>query len=141
MGVEVIKNRLQQVRNELKQLESQREALQLKAGQYGTVGVFEKEVGDPIQKGTPIVELFDKEHPFLLVEVPSRKISLFEEGTEVNILFSGNLKGKGLVRKISEQAIRKPGAHESVILVHVEPAGPLWPDLPMGTTVDITLEK
>lgn len=141
MGVEVIKNRLQQVRDELKQLESQREALQLKAGQYGTVGVFEKEVGDPIQKGTPIVELFDKEHPFLLVEVPSRKISLFEEGTEVNILFSGNLKGKGLVRKISEQAIRKPGAHESVILVHVEPAGPLWPDLPMGTTVDITLEK
>lgn len=141
MGVEVIKNRLQQVRNELKQLESQREALQLKAGQYGTVGVFGKEVGDPIQKGTPIVELFDKEHPFLLVEVPSRKISLFEEGTEVNILFSGNLKGKGLVRKISEQAIRKPGAHESVILVHVEPAGPLWPDLPMGTTVDITLEK
>lgn len=141
MGVEVIKHQLQQVRDELKQLESQREALQLKAGQYGTVGIFEKEVGDSIQKGAPIVELFDKEQPFLVVEVPSRKISLFEEGTEVRILFSGDLKGKGTVQKISEQAVRKPGYGESVILVYVEPAGPLWPDLPMGTTVDISLEK
>ncbi|MEQ8852979.1 HlyD family efflux transporter periplasmic adaptor subunit [Gimesia sp.] len=141
MGVEVIKNRLEQVKNELKQLETQREDLQLRAGRYGTVGMLEKEVGDTIQKGAPIVELFDKDHPYLLVEVPSRKISLFEEGTQVKILFSGNLKGKGVVRKISEQAIRKPGSSESLILVHVEPAGPLWPELPMGTTVDISLEK
>lgn len=141
MGVEVIQNRLKQVQSELKQLESQREDLQLKAGQYGTVGIFEKEVGDSIQKGAPIVELFDKEHPFLVIEVPSRKISLFEEGTAVKVLFSGDLKGKGVVKKIAEQAIRKPGLSESVILVYVEPAGPLWPDLPMGTTVDISLEK
>ncbi|QDT30399.1 putative efflux pump membrane fusion protein [Gimesia panareensis] len=141
MGVEVIQNRLKQVKSELKQLEIQREDLQLKAGQYGTVGILEKEVGDSIQKGAPIVELFDKEHPYLVVEVPSRKISLFDEGTEVKILFSGDLKGKGLVKKISEQAVRKPGSSESIILVHVEPAGPLWPDLPMGTTVDISLKK
>jgi multidrug resistance efflux pump len=141
MGVEVIQHRLEQVKSELKQLETQREDLQLKAGQYGTVGILEKEVGDSLQKGAPIVELFDKEHPFLVIEVPSRKISLFEEGTEVKILFSGDLKGKGIVKKISEQAIRKSGLNESVILVYVEPAGPLWPDLPMGTTVDITLEK
>lgn len=141
MGVEVIKNRLEQVKNELKQLETQREDLQLRAGRYGTVGMLEKEVGDTIQKGAPIVELFDKDHPYLLVEVPSRKISLFEEGTQVKILFSGDLKGKGVVRKISEQAVRKTGSSESMILVHVEPAGPLWPELPMGTTVDISLEK
>ncbi|MFI4848297.1 MAG: HlyD family secretion protein [Gimesia chilikensis] len=141
MGVEVIKNRLEQVKNELKQLETQREDLQLRAGRYGTVGMLEKEVGDTIQKGAPILELFDKDHPYLLIEVPSRKISLFEEGTQVKILFSGDLKGKGVVRKISEQAVRKPGSSESLILVHVEPAGPLWPDLPMGTTVDISLEK
>lgn len=141
MGVEVIKNRLEQVKNELRQLETQREDLQLRAGRYGTVGMLEKEVGDTIQKGAPIVELFDKDHPYLLVEVPSRKISLFEEGTQVKILFSGDLKGKGVVRKISEQAVRKTGSSESLILVHVEPAGPLWPELPMGTTVDISLEK
>ena len=141
MGVEVIKNRLEQVKNELKQLETQREDLQLRAGRYGTVGMLEKEVGDTIQKGAPILELFDKDHPYLLVEVPSRKISLFEEGTQVKILFSGDLKGKGVVRKISEQAVRKTGSSESLILVHVEPAGPLWPELPMGTTVDISLEK
>ena len=141
MGVEVIKNRLEQVKNELKQLETQREDLQLRAGRYGTVGMLEKEVGDTIQKGAPILELFDKDHPYLLVEVPSRKISLFEEGTQVKILFSGDLKGRGVVRKISEQAVRKTGSSESLILVHVEPAGPLWPELPMGTTVDISLEK
>ncbi|WP_339730221.1 HlyD family efflux transporter periplasmic adaptor subunit [uncultured Gimesia sp.] len=141
MGVEVIMNRLDQVKSELKQLESQREGLQLKAGRYGMVGNFEHEIGDPIQKGAPIVELFDKEHPYLIVEVPSRKISLFDVGTEVKIAFSGNTKGKGIVRKISEQAIQKPGLSETMILVSVEPAGRLWPDLPIGTTVDISLEK
>ncbi|MCA9016853.1 MAG: HlyD family efflux transporter periplasmic adaptor subunit [Planctomycetaceae bacterium] len=141
MGVEVIMNRLDQVKSELKQLETQREALQLKAGRYGMVGNFEYEIGDPIQKGTPIVELFDKEHPYLIVEVPSRQISLFDEGTEVKIAFSGNTKGKGVVRRISEQAIQKPGLSETMILVYVEPAGRLWPDLPIGTTVDISLEK
>lgn len=141
MGVEVIMNRLEQVKSEIKQLEFQREGLQLKAGRYGMVGNLEREIGDPVQKGAPIVELFDREHPFLIVEVPSRKISLFNEGTEVKIDFSGNTKGKGIVRKISEQAVQKPGTSESMILVHVEPAGRLWPELPIGTTVDISLEK
>jgi multidrug resistance efflux pump len=141
MGVEVMMNRLDRVKGEIKQLESQREALQLKAGRYGVVGIFDKEVGDPIKKGAPIVELFDKEHPYLLVEVPSRKICLFNKGTELKVVFSGNIKGKGIVHKISEQAVQKPGVRESVILVYVEPAGRLWPDLPMGTTVDVSLEK
>tara|TARA_R110000850_G_scaffold250386_9_gene375506 strand:- start:68755 stop:69918 length:1164 start_codon:yes stop_codon:yes gene_type:complete len=141
MGVEVIKNRLDRVKQELKQLESQRDALQLKAGRYGTVGIFACEKGDSVKKGTPIVELFDKEHPHLVVEVPSRKISLFDEGKEVKIMFSGNLKGKGTIQRISEQAILQPGSMESIILVYVAPAGPLWPEFPMGTTVDVTLEK
>ena len=141
MGVEVIKNRLDRVKQELKQLESQRDALQLKAGRYGTVGIFACEKGDPVKKGTPIVELFDKEHPHLVVEVPSRKISLFDEGKEVKIMFSGNLKGKGTIQRISEQAILQPGSTESIILVYVAPAGPLWPEFPMGTTVDVMLEK
>jgi len=141
MGVEVMMNRLDRVKSELKQLESQRDALLIKTGGYGMVGIFKKEVGDPVKKGTPIVELFDKEHPFLVVEVPSRKISLFNKGTEVKIAFSGNIKGKGIVQKISEQAIQKSGARETVILVYLEPAGRLWPDLPMGSTVDVSLEK
>ena len=141
MGVEVMMNRLDRVKSELKQLESQRDALLIKTGGYGMVGIFEKEVGDPVKKGTSIVELFDKEHPFLVVEVPSRNISLFNIGTEVKIAFSGNIKGKGIVQKISEQAIQKSGVQASVILVTVEPTGRLWPELPMGTTVDIFLEK
>ncbi|MCH9653833.1 MAG: hypothetical protein K0U86_12170 [Planctomycetes bacterium] len=141
MGVEVMMNRLVRVKSELKHIESQRDALMLKAGGYGKIGIFEKEIGDPVKKGAPIVELFDKEHPFLIVEVPSRKISLFNKGTEVKIGFSGNKKGTGIVQKISEQAIQKPGLGESVILVTVEPTGRLWPELPMGTTVDIFLEN
>lgn len=141
MGVEVILNRLNRIKNELKQLEAQREDLQLNAGRYGMVGIFKKEIGDPVKKGTPIVELFDKEHPYLIVEVPSRKINLFNHGTEVNIMFAGNQKGKGIVRKISEQAILKPGTSESIILVDIEPTGRLWPDLPIGSTVDVTLHK
>lgn len=141
MGVEVMMNRLAQVNSELKQLESERDALQLKAGGYGMVGLFEKEVGDPVQNGASIVELFDKEHPFLVVEVPSRKICLFKKGTEVKISFSGNVKGNGVVQRISEQAIQKSGSSESVILVYIEPAGRLWPDLPIGSTIDVSLEK
>ncbi|QDT94672.1 HlyD family secretion protein [Gimesia aquarii] len=141
MGVEVIMNRLDRVKSELKNLESQRDALQLNADRFGIVGIFKKEIGDSVQKGTPIVELFDKERPFLLVDVPSRKLSLFKEGTEVKIVFSGNIKGKGTVSKISEQAVSKPGFRESVVMVYIEPSGRLWPDLPMGSTVDVSLAK
>lgn len=141
MGVEVIMNRLDRVKSELKNLESQRDALQLNADRFGIVGIFKKEIGDSVQKGTPIVELFDKERPFLIVDVPSRKLSLFKEGTEVKIVFSGNIKGKGTVSKISEQAVSKPGFRESVVMVYIEPSGRLWPDLPMGSTVDVSLAK
>ena len=105
------------------------------------VGVFHKEVGDHVAAFEPIVQLLDEEQPYLVVQIPSSRISDFSPGTLVDLKFPGRKAGKGRVVEIPPQtsAIPEEGATgpETKIAVHVDPVGTLWPNLPFGSIVNV----
>jgi multidrug resistance efflux pump len=141
MGVDLAKTRLDHARVELARLESQKQELTLVAEASGMVGVFQKEVGDHVSAHEPIVQLLDEEQPYLLLQIPSPRISDFSPGTIVDLKFPGGQGGNGRVDEIPPQTSPIPGENSAatgtVITAHVDPVGPLWPSLPFGSVVEV----
>jgi multidrug resistance efflux pump len=145
MGVDLAKARLAHARAELARLESQQKELTLIAETSGMVGVFNKEVGDHVSAHEPIVQLLDEEQPYLLLQIPSSRISDFAPGTLVDLHFPGGKQGQGRVEEIPPQTspIPVPGAtgSDTVITAHIEPVGQLWPNLPFGSEVEVRRQR
>lgn len=141
MEVDLARTRLEHAQAELSRLESQKQELTLVAEASGMVGVFQKEVGDHVSAHEPIVQLLDEEQPYLLLQIPSVRISDFSPGTVVELRFPGGKKGKGRVEEIPPQTSPIPGENSAaagtVITAHVDPVGPLWPSLPFGSVVEV----
>jgi multidrug resistance efflux pump len=141
MGVDLAQTNLDHAREELASLESQECQLTIAAKFSGLVGVFKKNVGDPVAPYEPIVQLLDEEQPFLVMQIPSSRVSDFRSGTLVNLVFPGKIAGKGRVVAIPPQTSSVPDSNsqgsESKIAVHIEPVGALWPKLPFGSVVEV----
>jgi len=141
MGVDLSRARLAHAREELTRLESQQRDLTLTAEVSGLVGVFQKAAGDCVAAHEPIVQLLDEEQPYLVVQIPSPRISDFAPGTVVELKFPGGRMGKGRVDEIPPQTSPAPldsgRIGETVITAHVDPVGVLWPNLPFGSTVEV----
>jgi multidrug resistance efflux pump len=141
MGVDLAKTRLAHSQAELARLEAQKRELTLVAEASGLVGVFQKEVGDHVSAHESIVPLLDEEQPYLVLQIPSSRISDFSPGTVVELRFPGGKKGKGRVEEIPPQTSPIPsensGSNGTVITAHVDPVGPLWPNLPFGSVVEV----
>lgn len=141
-GVDAAEATLARARAMLEQTEARRTELTVTSTAVGKVGVYRVKVGDHVQPGQTIVELLDDARRFLRVEVPSSKISELKVAQSVDITFPGGAKRTGRIQMIAPQAIptdaNSHGA-ESLILVRVEQTGELWPDLPVGTRVDVSL--
>jgi hypothetical protein len=87
------------------------------------------------------VQLLDEEQPFLVVQIPSPRISDFAPGTVVELQFPGGRTGKGRVEEIPPQtspvSLDSGRIGETVITAHVDPVGVLWPSLPFGSVVEV----
>jgi multidrug resistance efflux pump len=141
-GVDAAEATLARAKAMLEQTEGRRTELTVASTAVGKVGVYRVKVGDHVQPGQTIVELLDDARRFLRVEVPSSKISELKVAQNVDITFPGGGKRTGRIQLIAPQAIpTDPNSHgaESLILVRVEQTGELWPDLPVGTRVDVSL--
>lgn len=145
MGVDLAQARLAHARAELVRLQSQQKELTLVAETSGMVGVFNKELGDHVAAHEPIVQLLDEEQPYLLLQIPSSRISDFAPGTLVELYFPGGKRGQGRVEEIPPQTspIPVPGAAstDTMITAHIEPVGALWPNLPFGSEVEVRRKR
>ena len=141
-GVDTAEAALVRSKSLLERIEGRRTELTVPSTAVGKVGVYRVHVGDHVEPGQTIVELLDDSRRHLRVEVPSSHISGLEIARGVDIAFPGGIQRTGRIARIAPQTIptdsNSHGA-ESLILVHVEQTGELWPDLPIGTRVDVSL--
>lgn len=141
MGADLAQARLEHARAALAALEKQKKELTLVADTAGMIGVFHKQVGDRVTAHEPIVQLLDEEQPYLMVQVPSPRISDFAPGTVLELRFPGGEKGKGRVETIPPQTSDLPdesGAKaETMVTAHIDPVGRLWPNIPFGSVVEV----
>jgi multidrug resistance efflux pump len=139
MRIDTEQARLQFARQELALLEREQSKLTVRALGNGRLGLFLKQVGERVTAQEPLVQLFDEERPFLLVQIPSERIADFTPGTELELVFPGHRIGWGRVGEIPPQTSQATGANgalgTTLVDVHVMPLGGLWPELPFGSQV------
>lgn len=139
MRIDTEQARLQFARQELSLLEREQSKLTVRAQRQGRLGLFLKQVGERVTAQEPLVQLFDEERPYLLVQIPSERVADFTPGTELELVFPGDRCGWGRVGEIPPQTSQATGTNgalgTTLVDVHVIPMGGLWPELPFGSQV------
>jgi multidrug resistance efflux pump len=141
-GISRALTKLAAVQQQLGHLESQPALVTAAAAAYGVVGVFRKQIGSPVAQGETIVDLLDLDNPFLVVHVRSRELDQFSVGKEVSVEFPGRIKRTGVVHSIPPQtedgrSTATAVEGETHVRVRIDRTGKLWPEVPVGSTVDV----
>ncbi len=139
-GVDVAEARVALATEQLNALQQQKQEMTVRAPGYGIVGSFQKQPADPVAAGEPLVTVFDRERPFIEVDVPSREVNRLQLGQKIRLEFAGEDR-VGRVETICPQAHRQRNdGNEAWIAVRILPCGRLWPDLPIGSAVFVRLK-
>ena len=145
IGLDLVQGRLDRANADLAALQQKQQALTLVAEEKGLVGVFRKGVGDRVLAHEPIVQLIDEDQPYLLLQIPSRRIGDFPLETVVDLRFPGGKSGKGRLSQLPPQTAPDGSplstVTESFVIAQIEPAGVVWPSLPFGASVEVRRRK
>ena len=143
-GVELAETRLTRVREELSSLEQQRDSLTIVSPSHGVIGAIHHEPGDLVEPGGTIIELFDDDHRHLIASIPSSAVARLLPGTKLTLIFPAKYKRIGLVAVIPPQAMPENSAEQSEdsqVAVRIEPAGKLWPKIPIGSRIKVQVPQ
>jgi multidrug resistance efflux pump len=139
VGVDVAESRLGRAREELAQLEDRQQNLTIVSPAIGKIGLIHVRPGMTVSRGDELVELLDEAQRDLVVHVPSREITRFQLGDELALDFPGGAERTGRITSVSPQTqSRSPEADgDPIVLVRVEPTGAIWPDVPIGSLINV----
>ncbi len=143
VGVELAETRLKRVKDELSSLEQQCDSLTRTCPSHGVVGAVHRESGSLVGAGDAVVELFDDDRRHLIASIPSSAVAKLKPGTKLTLIFPARSKRIGLVATIPPQAMRLEGEQDedSQVAVKIEPAGKLWPKVPIGSRVKVQVPQ
>lgn len=151
-GVDSIARALKSAEEAVAELEAQPSEIPLPAPGFGTVGQLHHRPGTRVEAGTPLLELLDGARLRLTVEVPSRELPRFAPGELVRLIFPGDIDRLGRIAPIPPQAeqptrsnrgndsLPTGAAGDSHVLLQIDPADELWPDVPIGSAVQLFLD-
>ncbi len=139
IGVEAIERQLAAAQTRLDELNSDEQQSTLVSNVIGQAGVFLRQVGDRVSPGDRIVEIFDDVQRYVMIDVPSSHVDQFTIDRKVALTFAGNVQRTGRVGHVAPQAITRIPGQESVVRVHVDPSGVLWPSVPIDSQVMVSV--
>jgi multidrug resistance efflux pump len=139
LGEDVVRTRLEQARADRQRLEQQQAMLTLSSPGFGVVGAIDRQCGDLLEAGQPIVEVLDQERRSVVVDVPSTQLDLFRQGGTVRMLFPNREWRTGVIQSLppAVQDSMAPSTDDTVVIVRLSPQGKLWPVVPIGSRVQI----
>lgn len=142
-GVDLVEARIDRARQELADLEKQQESLTITSPGYGIIGSLQHRSGDRVAAGDPILELLDDDRRFLIANIPSSTAAKVPTGARITLVFPNHQERQGIVSSIPPRAIpadpNRP-TEDSMVEVRIEPSGKLWPQLPIGSRVQVQVQ-
>ncbi len=138
-GVDVAEAKLAQVAEQLEVLNKQKLAMSVTSPGHGIVGSYSKHVADPVGVGEALVTIYDRERPFVEVDVPSREVIKLQVGQTLRLDFAGENR-TGRVEFICPQAHNRNDDADSWITVRIRPAGKLWPEVAIGSAIGVRMK-
>lgn len=142
-GVDVAEQRITQAQAALARLEARREELTIKSTAIGAVGLFRARPGDHLQPGQPIVEILDDSRRWVVAAIPSSAVLDFAPQRMVRLTFPGGHVRTGLVVAVAPQTAGDADSDhlDPTVSVRIEQSAAAWPNIPLGSRVDVQLAE
>lgn len=141
MGLLEVETRLATAQDQLGEAQASDSTLLIAAAEYGMAGVVQVMVDDVVAEQQTLLQIFDRSRERIQVPLPSRLIPDIQVGHDVALTFPGNELRTGRIDAIPPQVTHPPTAdREATIQVIIRPVGRVWPTLPIGSTVNVSLQ-
>ena len=106
---------------------------------FGITGHVDRQIGDEVKFGDVLVEVFDRDREYLEASIPSRFAATLKPGDTVQVYFPDHQDREGQIESIPSQT-HQSQTGEAEIRVRILPVGKVWPYLPIGSAVQVSLK-
>ena len=140
-GLESIRVQYDEAAQRLADMEALSRDVSVISPSYGKVGQVRYKQGDTMSPGEIMLKILHTDRRYVLLHVPTGRVNEVHLGTSVDLLFPGNEKYQGKVVNVPMLAESQIPDGQSLASVRVEPAGKLWPEIPIGSQIDVIISK
>ena len=137
VGVASLKAHLAEAAQQLAEMKTVSREINVESPVYGTVGQVRYRQGDDMQPGEIMVRILHTDRRYIIVYLPSRRVHEMQPGHEVELTFPGGQEYRGQIVEIPLLTEATGQSGDSLAAVRIEPAGRLWPAVPVGSQVDV----
>lgn len=138
-GVESIRVQFDDAAQRLSTMETLSRNVAIECPGYGKVGQVRYRPGDTMATGEVMLKILHTERRYIMLNVPTRRVNEIEPGTPVELIFPGNAQYNGKVVNLPMLADVSTNGR-SLATVRVEPSGRLWPEIPIGSEIDVVIK-
>ncbi len=140
-GIEALRLRHGEAAQQLADMNALSREVAVVCPAYGTVAEIRFREGDAVPAGEVIVKVLHTDRRFVLVRVPGRRVNELQAGATLDLMFPGGERFEGTVAQVPMLAEAGQSDGDSMTVVRVEPAGRLWPSIPVGTQIDVIVPR
>lgn len=137
IGLTQAREILLDAQEELQRLQTAETELLIAAPSYGLVGTVDVEVGEQLASGKTVLRILHLDRRSVVVQLPGSRLPELSTGEMVEIHFPGARGYEGRVVSISPMTTTDVAGNEPRIAVKIEPAGRIWPTVPVGCDVQV----
>jgi len=137
IGLTQAREILLDAQEELQRLQTEETELLISAPNYGLVGTVEVEVGDQLASGKTVLRILHPDRRSVVIQLPGSRLPELSTGEMVEIHFPGARGYEGRVVSISPMTTAEVTGSEARVAVKIEPAGRIWPTVPVGCDVQV----
>jgi len=137
MGVTSLKEQLDDASSHLETMKSVSREIHVNAPVYGVVGQVRYRQGDDLPNGEIMVRILHTDRRYIMVHLPTRRVTEMQAGQEVELMFPGNQEFRGQIVDVPMLADTTGSSGDTLAAVRIEPVGRLWPMIPVGSQVDV----
>jgi multidrug resistance efflux pump len=136
-GVNTLRSQHSAAQKRLKLMESLSRETAVLCPAYGTVGQVRYQTGDRMTRDEVMVKILHTDRRYVIVHAPAQRIDELEPGTRLAVVFPGHDECQGVVANLPVFDKTAAASGTGMASVRVESSGRSWPDLPVGSKVDV----
>ena len=140
-GVEGIRVQHDEAAQRLKEMKTLSRDIAVLCPGYGKVGQIRYKPGDTMSTGEIMLKILHSDRRYIVLNVPTQRINEIQPGVAVDLVFPGDEHFRGRISG-DLPMVAEPASvgRQSLVTVRVEPAGRLWPEIPIGSQIDVTID-
>lgn len=104
---------------------------------YGTVGQVRYREGDDMQAGEVMLRILHTDRRYITAYLPTRRVHEMQVGQQVELRFPGDEEFTGQVVDVPMLADLTGNSGDTLTAVRIEQIGHLWPNVPVGSQIDV----